>query len=121
MALIERVRLPPAAQVLERRSTVSGRAYKDDPTILGFDLLNELRCSSYEARGGGGEAGVGGRAGAGTAAPSHLWGARLAGNRHAAAAEASTRRPARRSLRAHLQFLCPAPPAPCRCGSAPTW
>lgn len=34
--------------VLERRNTVNGRAYKDDPTILGFDLLNELRCSSYE-------------------------------------------------------------------------
>ncbi|KAL4422049.1 hypothetical protein ABPG77_004865 [Micractinium sp. CCAP 211/92] len=37
--------------VLERRNTVSGRAYKDDPTILGFNLLNELRCSSYEVPG----------------------------------------------------------------------
>lgn len=50
--------------MLERRNTVNGRAYKDDPTILGFDLLNELRCSSYEAR-------LGRRAGRkrGTAAP----------------------------------------------------
>lgn len=50
---IHRTLSPPAPQVLERRNTVSGRAYKDDPTILGFNLLNELRCSSYEAREGG--------------------------------------------------------------------
>ena len=37
------------AQVLERRNTLTGRLYRDDPTILAFDLLNELRCSSYEA------------------------------------------------------------------------
>ncbi|PSC71493.1 mannan endo-1,4-beta-mannosidase [Micractinium conductrix] len=34
--------------VLERRNTLTGRLYRDDPTILAFDLLNELRCSSYE-------------------------------------------------------------------------
>ncbi|KDD71982.1 hypothetical protein H632_c4058p0, partial [Helicosporidium sp. ATCC 50920] len=32
--------------VLLRRNAVTGRLYKDDPTILAFDLLNEPRCQT---------------------------------------------------------------------------
>ena len=31
-------------QLLERKNTVSGRVYKEDPTILAWELGNELRC-----------------------------------------------------------------------------
>lgn len=33
------------AQILERVNTVSGKVYREDPTIMAFDLLNEPRCS----------------------------------------------------------------------------
>ena len=44
---------PPSlapAQVLLRRNSVTGRAYRDDPTLLAFNLINEPRCSGYEVR-----------------------------------------------------------------------
>ncbi|KAL6774552.1 hypothetical protein ACKKBG_A25440 [Auxenochlorella protothecoides x Auxenochlorella symbiontica] len=31
--------------ILERVNTVSGKVYREDPTIMAFDLLNEPRCS----------------------------------------------------------------------------
>ena len=35
-------------QVLERRNVYSGRLYREDPTILAFNLVNEPRCSTVE-------------------------------------------------------------------------
>ena len=33
---------------LTRRSTLTGRAYKDDPTIMAWGLLNEPRCETWK-------------------------------------------------------------------------
>ena len=35
-------------QVLLRRNVYTGMLYKDDPTIMAHNLLNEHRCSAYE-------------------------------------------------------------------------
>ena len=35
-------------QVLLRRNVYTGMLYKDDPTIMAYNLLNEHRCSGYE-------------------------------------------------------------------------
>jgi len=32
--------------ILNRKNSVNGRAYKDDPTIMAWNLANELRCKS---------------------------------------------------------------------------
>lgn len=37
------------SQVLTRRNVYTGLEYRVDPTILGWNLINEPRCSSYEA------------------------------------------------------------------------
>eukprot|EP00887_Chlorella_sp_A99_P008258 scaffold12.g8258.t1 len=57
--------------LLERRNAITGRRYRDDPAILGFNLINEPRCSVYEVwygygmgaavRGMGGGAAAGGK------------------------------------------------------------
>ena len=35
--------------VLNRKNRYSGRVYKDDPTILAFNLINEPRCEIWAA------------------------------------------------------------------------
>jgi mannan endo-1,4-beta-mannosidase len=32
--------------MLTRRNSLSGVAYKDDPTIMAWELMNEIRCPS---------------------------------------------------------------------------
>ena len=44
-------------RVVTRVSTVTGRPYRDDPTIHAWDLVNEPRCDEAPA-GGGGDAGA---------------------------------------------------------------
>ncbi len=34
--------------IIERRNMVNGRLYKDDPTILGWSLINEPRCETWK-------------------------------------------------------------------------
>ena len=34
-------------KIVQRKNTITGVAYKDDPIILGWALLNELRCESW--------------------------------------------------------------------------
>jgi len=33
--------------VLDRRNAFSGRRYREDPAILGFNLINEPRCETW--------------------------------------------------------------------------
>ncbi len=33
-----------ATEVTSRVNTINGRVYRDDPTILAYDLINEPRC-----------------------------------------------------------------------------
>lgn len=37
-------------KIMQRKNTITGVAYKDDPIILGWALLNELRCESWKVR-----------------------------------------------------------------------
>lgn len=34
--------------IIERRNAVNGRLYRDDPTILGWSLINEPRCETWK-------------------------------------------------------------------------
>lgn len=35
--------------VLTRRNSITGIAYKDDPTIMAWELMNEIRCPSDQS------------------------------------------------------------------------
>ena len=35
-------------KIMQRKNTITGVAYRDDPIILGWALLNELRCESWQ-------------------------------------------------------------------------
>lgn len=37
--------------ILTRRNTRNGLVYRDDPTILAWDLVNEPRCETWKVRG----------------------------------------------------------------------
>ena len=36
--------------ILTRRNTRNGLLYRDDPTILAWDLVNEPRCETWKVR-----------------------------------------------------------------------
>ena len=38
--------------ILTRRNTRNGLAYREDPTILAWDLINEPRCETWKASSG---------------------------------------------------------------------
>jgi hypothetical protein len=40
---------PFNSQILNRENTINGRTYKNDPTILGLDIINEPRCEDAMA------------------------------------------------------------------------
>ena len=38
--------------ILTRRNTRNGLAYREDPTILAWDLINEPRCETWKVKDG---------------------------------------------------------------------
>lgn len=39
------------AKIINRRNSINGRLYRDDPTLLAYNLINEPRCESWLVKG----------------------------------------------------------------------